>query len=122
LSFADGGLIAIALNRDLAIHELGEIAGDDSSENKAWTANVGIFRAFENGALAATHYAGLSNRTARNADLLEAEVSSPDVEAEVSSTPMHPLLTSSSAALGVLLVGLRRFRKSTRRMQSTAKP
>ena len=109
--FADGGMIALALNRDIAMSELEKLSEDARSENKAWIANVGIFRAFENGAVAATEYAGLNNRVTRNAVSSSSPQEVAEVEGEVANTRFHPLLASTSAALGVVMLGLRRMRR-----------
>jgi hypothetical protein len=113
VTFADGGMIALALNRDLALSELEEILDDARSENKAWVANVGIFRAFENGAVAATEYAGLTNRTTRNGGSSSTEQELSGAEAEVANSHFHPLLASTSAALGVVMLGLRRMSRKS---------
>ena len=113
VAFADGGMIALALNRDIAMSELEELSDDASSENKAWIANVGIFRAFENGAVAVTEYAGLTNRVIRNAASNASPADMSEVEGEVANSQLHPLLASTSAALGVVMLGLRRMRSKT---------
>ena len=113
VAFADGGMIALALNRDIAMSELKELSDDARSENKAWIANVGIFRAFENGAVAATEYAGLTNRVTRNAASNALPEDESEVEGEVANSQLHPLLASTSAALGAVMLGLRRMRRKT---------
>ena len=113
VAFADGGMIALALNRDIAMSDLEELSDDARSENKAWIANVGIFRAFENGAVAATEYAGLTNRVTRNAASSASPQGVSEVEGEVANSQLHPLLASTSAALGVVMFGLRRMRSKT---------
>ena len=110
--FSDGGMIALALNRDIALRELEDISDDARNENNAWIANVGIFRAFENAAVAVTEYAGLTNRIARDVEPSSTTPELPDVEGEVANTQLNPWLASTSAALGVVMIGLRRIRKS----------
>ncbi|MDX1925887.1 MAG: hypothetical protein SFV81_05185 [Pirellulaceae bacterium] len=113
IALADGGMIALALNRDIAMSELAEISEEARSENKAWIANVGIFRAFENGAVAATEYSGLTNRMPRNAGSNSAVRELADGETEVANSQFHPLLASTSAALGAMMLGLRRMRRKS---------
>jgi hypothetical protein len=112
-------MIALALNRDITLSELEDISEDARSENKAWIANVGIFRAFENGAVAATEYSGLTNRVGRNTNSNSTNAELAESEAEVANTQLHPLLASTSAALGAMVFGLRRMRKSSLLMFTT---
>jgi hypothetical protein len=111
IAVANGGMIALALNRDIATSELEDISEEARSENKAWIANVGIFRAFENGAVAATEYSGLTNRTTRNAG--SSSTTRESAEGEVANSQFHPLLASTSAVLGAMMLGLRRMRRKS---------
>lgn len=111
-AFSDGGMIALALNRDIAFKELEEISDSALTENKAWIANVGIFRAFENGAVAVTEYASLTNRVTRGSEASPTSVELTDVESEVANSQFQPLWASTSAVLGAVMIGLRRIRKS----------
>ncbi len=113
MAFADGGMISLALNRDVALSELEDVSDVARSENRAWVANVGIFRAFEGGAVAATEYAGLTNRISKNAEARSSTAELSEVEAEVANSQLHPLLASTSAIVGGLMLGLRRMRKAT---------
>ena len=112
ISFADGGMIALALNRDKAFAELEDMSEVGLGENRAWVSYVGIYRAFENGAVAATEYARLANRISSNTDLQSTKIDWSEVESEVANTQLHSLLASTSAALGLAMFGLRRLRKS----------
>lgn len=107
--FADGGMIALTLNRDTSLRDLEEMTDEARNEGKAWIANVGIYRAFENAAVAATEYASLTNRTARSTESpANAEVS--EVEGPLAGTDLRPSV-GFAVALGVLTLGFRRFRK-----------
>lgn len=121
VAFAEGGMIALALNRDAALNELEDISDDARSENNAWIANVGIFRAFENGAVAATEYAGVTNRVGKNEGSSTPRSEMTEAESEVADSRLHPLLASTSAALGAVMFGLRRIRKSTPLMFTSRK-
>jgi hypothetical protein len=111
IAVADGGMIALALNRDIIMSQFEDISEEARSEKKAWIANVGIFRAFENGAVAATEYSNLTNRTPPNAGL--SSTARESAEGEVANTQFHPLLASTSAALGAMMLGLRRMRRQS---------
>lgn len=122
IAFAEGGMIALALNRDIAFAELEDTSEVARQERRAWVANVGIYRAFENGAVAVTEHAGLTNRTSPKSESQSIQVDWPEVESELASTPLHPLLASTSAALGLVMFGLRRIRKSVPLMYTSRKP
>lgn len=121
VTFADGGMIALALNREMALIELEELSKDAHSEKKAWVANVGIYRAFENDAVAATEYTGMTTRVGRIGESRSTKVDLADGESEVASTQLRPLLASASAAIGVVMFGLRRFRKSVPLLMYTSR-
>ena len=121
VAFAEGGMIALALNRDVALSELEDISEDARSENIAWIANVGVFRALEYGAVAATENAGVTNRAGRTEESSSTTAELAEVEGEVADSRLHPLLASSSAALGAVIFGLRRIRKSTTLMFTSRK-
>ena len=122
IAFAEGGMIALALNRDIAFAELEDNSEVARQERRAWVANVGIYRAFENGAVAVTEHTGLTNRTSPKSESQSIQVDWPEVESEIASTPLHPLLASTSAALGLVIFGLRRIRKSVPLMYTSRKP
>ena len=125
---AEGGLIALALNRDVAPTDLDELAKSLHRENRAWVASVGVFRTFESGAvengevqsgaMAATEIAVKSDRSKQTAQANQladlAQGANSDVED--SATRFHPLLASSTVALGAMLFSLRRIRKTARLM------
>ncbi len=50
----EGGMLGLMINRDRSQQDFSEVAEDIRSENMAWMANVGIIRALESGAVAAT--------------------------------------------------------------------
>ncbi len=118
LAFAGGGLIALALNRDSGPMDLAQVAEDVHRENRTWVANVGVYREFENAAIAATdfvatRFSGAISRSTRTAAFTEDTNRS---QTEVGDAKVHPLLASSTAALGVMLFSLRRVRKNVRLM------
>ncbi len=112
-AFADGGMIALALDRDIGLCELEDISEDARDESKAWIANVGIYRGFENGAVAATEYAALTHRMTRSGGSSSAKSDLTEVEAEVANSQLRDLLTSTTVAVGAVMIGLRRIRKFT---------
>ena len=119
IAFAEGGMIALALNRDIAFAELEDTSEVARGESRAWVANVGIYRAFANGAVAATEHAGLTNRISPKSESRSTNVDWLDVESEIAKTQLNPLLASTSAALGLVMFGLRRIRKSVPLMYTT---
>ncbi len=113
----EGGMLDLVIHRDDARQNLSEVADDVRNENLAWMANVGIIRSLESGAVATTEYSAVTNRLAQLQPSISPKVKlSNDEAAEVDTkeapTRLHPLLASSSVALGAMLLGLRRVRKS----------
>ncbi len=126
-AYAEGGLIAMTLNRDIAPTDLDALATNLHQENKAWVASVGVFRAFESSAMAVTEGARRNNGSSQTtqganslADRTEfnvADMNAADLEA--SETRFNPFLASSTVALGAVLFSLRRIRHSARLMYTT---
>ncbi len=113
----EGGMIALTLNREASVQDFNELSDDIRNENVAWMASLGIIRSFESGGLATTEISGLINRTVQTPSHVDASTKRAtddlvELELERAPTRLQPLLASSSIALGAMLFGLRRVRKT----------
>ena len=115
---AEGGLIALGLNREVTPTDLDKLAESLHREHRAWVASVGVFRAFEASAVATTEVALKDDRSIASGQPSEIASENQDsgTVVEVNATRFNPLLASSTAALGAMLFSLRRIRESARLM------
>jgi hypothetical protein len=100
-TITDGGMIALSIDRTNVITTILPDSNIDVDERKAWASNIGVYRAFEAGAVASVE-TKLEQRQEEKSDDLE----------DSSSRRMNPILASGSAFIGLIYFSLRRFRKS----------
>ncbi len=117
-AYDGGGMIALALNRDLTPSDLDELAKSVHRENSAWVASVGIFRALETVSSDTTEPAVQNELADLDSKLgTGTELGGPansDATTDTADTRFHPAIASSTALVGAVLLSLRRIRKSAR--------